>query len=44
MAGDIRFFEREKQVYPAAVRKGLEHLVLGRLTALSVGKCELEGE
>ncbi|GBK60932.1 YhcH/YjgK/YiaL family protein [Paenibacillus macerans] len=44
MAGDIRRFERDKQVYPAAVRRGLEHLFTGRLSALPAGRYELEGE
>lgn len=44
MAGDISHFEREKHLYPAAVRRGLEHLLHRRLSALPAGKYELEGD
>lgn len=43
IVGDIRHFEEEKHVYPAAVRKGIEHILNGRLADRAPGTYELDG-
>ncbi|AZS14958.1 YhcH/YjgK/YiaL family protein [Paenibacillus lutimineralis] len=42
--GDIRNLDQEKHLYPSAVRRGLEYIMLHQLEDAPPGKYELESE
>lgn len=42
--GDIRNLDQEKHLYPSAVRRGLEYIMLHQLEDAPLGKYELESE
>jgi biofilm protein TabA len=41
--GDSRHYAEEKQMYASSIRKGIEHILNGSLSALEPGNYEIEG-